>query len=67
VCVKEKGDNQPRDLYSIRGFQQHEHDPKIPAAWFNAPPIKLDGSGREMEALRVCRLHQSSYSDANIP
>ncbi|CAG5181999.1 uncharacterized protein ALTATR162_LOCUS9941 [Alternaria atra] len=52
VCIKEKGDSEPRDLFSIRGFNKDEYDPQIPPAWFTAPPIRLDGSGREMEALR---------------
>jgi hypothetical protein len=53
ACVKEKGDSEPRDLFSIRGFNKDEYDPQIPPAWFTAPPIRLDGSGKEMEALRV--------------
>ena len=53
VCIKEKKGSEPRDLYSIRGFNQDEHDPQIPPAWFTAPPIRLDGNGKEMEALRV--------------
>jgi len=53
VCIKEKGDSEPRDLFSIRGFKKDEYDPQIPLAWFTAPPIRLDGSGKEMEALRV--------------
>ncbi|KAH6875321.1 hypothetical protein BKA58DRAFT_119142 [Alternaria rosae] len=52
VCIKEKGDSEPRDLFSIRGFNKDEYDPQIPPAWFTAPPIRLDGSGKEMEALR---------------
>lgn len=51
--MKEKGENQPRDLYSIRGFKDGEYDNAIPACWFVTPPIKLDSSGKEMEALRV--------------
>ncbi|KAF1833353.1 hypothetical protein BDW02DRAFT_599148 [Decorospora gaudefroyi] len=52
VCIKEKGDSEPRDLYSIRGVNKGEYDPQIPPSWFTAPPIRLDGSGKEMEALR---------------
>ncbi|KAH8730307.1 hypothetical protein GQ44DRAFT_823623 [Phaeosphaeriaceae sp. PMI808] len=52
VCVKEKGESEPRDLYSIRGFQKDEYDPMIPQAWFTAPPISFDGAVKEMEALR---------------
>jgi hypothetical protein len=53
VCIKEKGDSEPRDLYSVRGFTKDEYDPQIPPTWFTAPPIRMDGSGKEMEALRV--------------
>ncbi|KAG9190554.1 hypothetical protein G6011_08642 [Alternaria panax] len=52
VCIKVTGASEPRDLFSIRGFNKDEHDPQIPPAWFTAPPIRLDGSGKEMEALR---------------
>ncbi|KAI1589569.1 BRLZ domain containing protein [Pyrenophora tritici-repentis] len=52
ICIKEKGDSTERDLYSIRGFHKDEYDPHIPPSWFTAPPIRLDGSGKEMEALR---------------
>ncbi|KAJ4323937.1 hypothetical protein N0V94_001581 [Neodidymelliopsis sp. IMI 364377] len=66
VCAKDKGDNSARDLYSIRGFHKNEHDPAIPPVWFKAPPIKLDGNSREMEALRfqylaLVRYCQTSY------
>jgi hypothetical protein len=54
VCVKDKGDSAPRDLYSIRGFHKDEFDPAIPPVWFTTPPVSLDGKGKEMEALRVC-------------
>jgi len=53
VCIKEKKDTTERELYSIRGFHKDEYDPQIPPSWFTAPPIRLDGSGKEMEALRV--------------
>jgi len=49
------GDNAVRDLYSIRGFRPDEYDPDIPPIWFRAPPMSLDGSSKEVEALRVCR------------
>ncbi|KAF2848051.1 hypothetical protein T440DRAFT_520467 [Plenodomus tracheiphilus IPT5] len=52
VCTREKGDREVRELYSIRGFNNDEYDPQIPPSWFNAPPIRLDGNGKEMEALR---------------
>ncbi|KAH9881183.1 hypothetical protein J1614_001678 [Plenodomus biglobosus] len=52
VCTKEKADCQLRELYSVRGFNKDEHDPQIPPSWFTAPPIRLDGNGKEMEALR---------------
>jgi hypothetical protein len=56
VCIKEKGDSERRELYSIRGFKEDQYDPQIPPSWFNAPPIRLDGNGKEMEALRVSHL-----------
>ncbi|CAO2658497.1 Nn.00g062200.m01.CDS01 [Neocucurbitaria sp. VM-36] len=66
VCIKEKGDSQLRDLYSVRGFNKNEYDPQIPPTWFTAPPIRLDGSGKEMEALRfqyiaLIRYCQNTY------
>jgi hypothetical protein len=53
TCLREKKDGDPRDLYSIRGFQKSEHDPMIPPAWFVAPPMSFEGNGKEIEALRV--------------
>lgn len=53
VCSRDKGDKDPRELYSIRGFGKGEYDSAIPECWFVAPPIKLDSKGHEMEALRV--------------
>ncbi|KAF2118004.1 hypothetical protein BDV96DRAFT_489107 [Lophiotrema nucula] len=52
ICAKEKGEKDPKELYSIRGFKKGEYDSAIPSVWFLAPPIKLDASGKEMEALR---------------
>ncbi|KAH7389444.1 hypothetical protein DE146DRAFT_680299 [Phaeosphaeria sp. MPI-PUGE-AT-0046c] len=52
TCVKEKNDSEPRDLFSIRGFQKNEYDPIIPPAWFIAPPINFEDNGKDMEALR---------------
>lgn len=54
VCTKEKGDNAAKLLFSLRGFNADEHDPAIPRCWFKAPPMKLEGKDKEMEALRVC-------------
>ena len=53
ICTEEKGEKDPKELYSIRGFKKGEFDSAIPSVWFLAPPIKLDASGKEMEALRV--------------
>lgn len=53
TCLKEKGDSELRDLYSIRGFHKDEHDPMIPPAWFVAPPMSFEGNSKEIEALRV--------------
>ncbi|KAL5409038.1 hypothetical protein PMIN03_006201 [Paraphaeosphaeria minitans] len=52
VCVKENGDDTARQVFSVRGFGEDEHDPAIPSFWFKSPPIALDGKGKEMEALR---------------
>ena len=53
VCSREKGDKAPKQLFSLRGFNEGEHDPAIPRFWFKAPPMKLEGKDKEMEALRV--------------
>lgn len=53
VCAKEKGDDAAKQLFSLRGFNDGEHDPAIPRCWFKAPPMKLEGKDKEMEALRV--------------
>lgn len=53
VCAKEKGDNASKQLFSLRGFNEDQHDPAIPQSWFKAPPMKLEGKDKEMEALRV--------------
>ncbi|KAF1849652.1 uncharacterized protein K460DRAFT_421842 [Cucurbitaria berberidis CBS 394.84] len=67
VCIKEKGESELRDLYSVRGFKKNEYDPQIPPSWFTAPPIRLDGNGKEMEALRfqyiaLIRYCQNTYA-----
>jgi len=53
VCVNEGAGDTPRQLFSVRGFKENEHDPAIPPLWFKAPPMKLDAKDKEMEALRV--------------
>ncbi|KAF2127389.1 hypothetical protein P153DRAFT_321149 [Dothidotthia symphoricarpi CBS 119687] len=67
VCAKEKDDGEIRDLYSLRGLHKDECDPAIPAAWFVTPPIRLDGNGKEIEALRfqyvaLIRYCQNTYA-----
>ncbi|KAL1612324.1 hypothetical protein SLS60_000550 [Paraconiothyrium brasiliense] len=52
VCVEESGDDTARQLFSVRGFNEDEHDPAIPKLWFKAPPMKLEGRDQETEALR---------------
>jgi hypothetical protein len=54
VCIKESGEDRPRELYSFRGFNPGEYDPVIPRFWFSAPPMPLVADKKEMEALRVC-------------
>lgn len=53
VCVKDKGNHEPQFLYSVRGFNKGDYDPLIPPSWFTSPPLRLDCSGKEMDALRV--------------
>ncbi|KAF1926138.1 uncharacterized protein M421DRAFT_225688 [Didymella exigua CBS 183.55] len=60
-CVQENGDATLRDLYSVRGFGKDEYDPQIPSIWFTAPPMKLDGSTKEIEALRFQYLSLARY------
>lgn len=52
-CVKDKGDDTPKDLYGIRGLGDGEYDPMIPAEWRRCPAIKLDSSVPGMSAVRV--------------
>lgn len=61
MCIREKGDSQPRDLYSIRGFQKNEYDPMIPAAWFTTPPVSFEGNDKGTEALRFQYLALTRY------
>ncbi|KAJ4378285.1 hypothetical protein N0V86_005985 [Didymella sp. IMI 355093] len=60
-CFKENGDATLRDLYSIRGFEDDEHDPQIPSTWFTAPPVNIDIRTKEMEALRFQYLSLARY------
>ncbi|KAF2709276.1 hypothetical protein K504DRAFT_431651 [Pleomassaria siparia CBS 279.74] len=65
ICIKEKGDAQNRDLYSIRGFQKGEYDDVLSPDWFIAPPRMLDANGAEMEALRFQYASLLRYSMQN--
>ncbi|KAF2788106.1 hypothetical protein K505DRAFT_411065 [Melanomma pulvis-pyrius CBS 109.77] len=62
VCVAEKGENRPRDLYSIRGFRKGEYDDALSPCWFVTPPMKLDANGAEAEALKFQYLNLIRYS-----
>ncbi|KAH7125659.1 hypothetical protein B0J11DRAFT_435119 [Dendryphion nanum] len=62
VCSKEFNDNEPRDLYSLRGLKKGEFDAAIPECWFVTPPIQLDAKGKENEALRFQYLALIRYS-----
>ncbi|KAF2466913.1 uncharacterized protein BDR25DRAFT_376455 [Lindgomyces ingoldianus] len=62
VCAQERGEDRPRELYSVRGFTEGEFDSAIPACWFTTPPIKLDAAGKEMEALRFQYLSLVRYA-----
>ncbi|KAF1967625.1 hypothetical protein BU23DRAFT_542551 [Bimuria novae-zelandiae CBS 107.79] len=62
VCLKEKGDDGAKQLFSLRGFNDDEHDPAIPKCWFKAPPMKLEGKDKEMEALRFQYLALTRFS-----
>ncbi|KAF2204220.1 hypothetical protein GQ43DRAFT_469254 [Delitschia confertaspora ATCC 74209] len=42
VCVMDRHDNTPRDLFSVRGFRKGEYDPSIPASYFAVPPRVLE-------------------------
>ncbi|KAL2352779.1 hypothetical protein BJ546DRAFT_1097216 [Cryomyces antarcticus] len=52
LCSAEKNDRSLKSLYGIRGCWEGAYDPMIPKAWFDTPPIKLDGSQPGMDALR---------------
>ncbi|KAJ4294583.1 hypothetical protein N0V90_008274 [Kalmusia sp. IMI 367209] len=62
VCIRENSDDTLRQLFSVRGFNKDEHDPAIPQFWFKAPPMKLEGKDKEMEALRFQYLALIRYS-----
>ena len=63
--MKENGDTTVRDLFSIRGFGDDEHDPQIPSLWFKAPPLDLTIKTKEMEALRVSIIAQIQHMSAD--
>lgn len=52
-CLKDKGDETPKNLYGIRGLGEGEYDPMIPSEWRRCPAIKLDSSTPEISAVRV--------------
>ncbi|USP76692.1 uncharacterized protein yc1106_03966 [Curvularia clavata] len=65
VCVKDKGNHEPQFLYSVRGFNRGEYDPLIPPSWFISPPLRLDCSGKEMDALRFQYIALIRYCQKN--
>ena len=52
-CLKDKGDDTPKDLYGIRGLDDGKYDSAIPIEWRQCPAIKLDSSILGMSAVRV--------------
>ena len=61
-CLHDKGDDTPRELYSIRGLCEGEYDSTIPPEWMESPPMKLDSSIPGMDAVRVRILPQITSS-----
>lgn len=59
LCVVEKNDRRTKSLYGIRGTQEGSYDEAIPGSWFESPPVRLDGNGPGMEALRVSNTQYS--------
>ena len=52
-CVQEKGDASLKDMFSIRGLGDGEHDAIIPSEWRNCPPIRLSDGTPGMSAVSV--------------
>ncbi|KAF2479988.1 hypothetical protein BDY17DRAFT_29835 [Neohortaea acidophila] len=61
-CVKDKGDDSPKDLYGIRGLGDGEYDAMIPAEWRRCPAIKLDSSVPGMSAVRFQYMALCQYA-----
>jgi hypothetical protein len=49
---QEKGDDELKDLFGLRGLGEGEYDINLPPEWRQCPPIKLDASIPGMEAVR---------------
>lgn len=50
---QKRGSEEKRILYPIRGLAKGEYDEVIPDAYLRVPPVKLDCSDRDMDAMRV--------------
>ncbi len=53
VCLAEKGDTSQRCLYEVHGTDSGEYHSHIPASYFQIPPVRLDSSGPDTDAMRV--------------
>ncbi|KAF1987990.1 hypothetical protein K402DRAFT_329501, partial [Aulographum hederae CBS 113979] len=61
VCTTEKDDSEPRRLFAVNGTKEGEYDPAIPKEWLLTPPIKLDDSKPDSQALRFQYLQLARY------
>jgi len=62
ICSIEKEDHRLKRLHGIHGTLRGGYDAGIPNCWFQTPPVKLDGEGDAMDALRVCRYRPERMS-----
>ncbi|PVI07897.1 hypothetical protein DM02DRAFT_235382 [Periconia macrospinosa] len=61
VCIRDGRGDEPRDLFSVRGFQPGQYDPTLPKEWF-LPPSRLLATEDHSEALRFHYLALINYS-----
>ncbi|CAI6338334.1 unnamed protein product [Periconia digitata] len=62
VCIGEGHSDQPRELFSVRGFEAGEYDPAIPKDWFSTPPsMLLNAKDRDGETVRFHYLALRRY------
>ncbi|KAL9058532.1 MAG: hypothetical protein Q9162_001687 [Coniocarpon cinnabarinum] len=65
LCSAEKGDSSSKKLFGVRGCDKDQYDAQIPDSYFDTPPIKLDSSGKGMDALRFQYLALARFA-ANV-